>query len=94
MLTFAIGDIHGCLGPLVDLLGSIGTRAGDAPHRIVCLGDYIDRGPASAAVIALLKVWSAVWTDSVAVFRVVPVIVPVGASLRMAEIDCDEAFCS
>ncbi len=55
MLTFAIGDIHGCRDLLVDLLSQIGRSAGVEPHRIVCLGDYVDRGPDSAGVIALLR---------------------------------------
>jgi len=43
MPTFAIGDIHGNLPALVDLLGQIepDAAAGDA---VVFLGDYIDRG--------------------------------------------------
>ena len=55
MRTFAIGDVHGQLALLVDILAQIEDVAGGAPHRIVCLGDYIDRGPASAGVIALLR---------------------------------------
>lgn len=55
MLTFAIGDIHGCLGHLDFVLARIGERAAGDPHRIVCLGDYVDRGPGSAGVIARLR---------------------------------------
>lgn len=40
--TFAIGDIHGCLGALEALLAAIRPQADDT---IVTLGDYIDRGP-------------------------------------------------
>lgn len=54
MLTFAIGDVHGHVTLLVDLLGQIDETAAGQPHRIVCLGDYIDRGPDSAGVIRLL----------------------------------------
>ena len=55
MLTFAIGDIHGCRDLLVALLGRIDREAAGRDHRIVCLGDYIDRGPDSAGVLALLR---------------------------------------
>ena len=55
MHTFAIGDVHGHLTLLVDILGQIDEAAAGRPHRIVCLGDYIDRGPSSARVIALLR---------------------------------------
>ncbi len=44
----AIGDIHG----RVDLLERALTRASD---QIVCVGDYIDRGHASADVLRLLQ---------------------------------------
>lgn len=55
MLTFAIGDVHGCLHLLDALLAQIAGRAAGAPHRIVCLGDYVDRGPASAGVVSRLR---------------------------------------
>lgn len=48
---YAIGDIHGHLAPFEDLLGQIEHDAQGAPHRIVCIGDYIDRGPESRQVI-------------------------------------------
>lgn len=43
-----IGDIHGCAADLRCLLDDVAPEAGD---RVVFLGDYIDRGPASAEVI-------------------------------------------
>lgn len=55
MLTFAIGDIHGCLDLLVDLLARIDREAGPEPCRLVFLGDYVDRGPDSAGVLAALR---------------------------------------
>ena len=55
MLTFAIGDIHGCRALLVDLLDQIRREAGRERHRVVCLGDYIDRGPDSAGTVGLLR---------------------------------------
>jgi serine/threonine protein phosphatase 1 len=39
--TFAIGDIHGCLDLLVELISRIDPRGDDL---VVFLGDYIDRG--------------------------------------------------
>jgi len=43
-----IGDIHGCSDELQDLLREI-----PAADPLIFLGDYIDRGPGSAAVIDL-----------------------------------------
>jgi serine/threonine protein phosphatase 1 len=46
---FAIGDIHGCIDQLRELIESvIGIRKQD---RIVFLGDYIDRGNKSREVV-------------------------------------------
>ncbi|KQP33651.1 metallophosphoesterase [Methylobacterium sp. Leaf104] len=54
-LTYAIGDIHGCAGALLRLLRRINVHRAGRPARIVCLGDYVDRGPESAQVIAILR---------------------------------------
>ena len=50
MATVAIGDIHGNLPALADLIAQLqgGIGAGDT---VVFLGDYIDRGPDSRACI-------------------------------------------
>lgn len=60
-----IGDVHGCLPELEELLGELGYaiqrddagRAVDATHpagrRILFLGDLVDRGPDSAGVLRL-----------------------------------------
>jgi serine/threonine protein phosphatase 1 len=48
MRTLAIGDIHGCHTALTTLLKSLELRPDD---KLVFLGDYIDRGPASRQVI-------------------------------------------
>ena len=60
-----IGDVHGCLTELVDLLGRLGYevarddagRPVDAAHpegrRVVFVGDLVDRGPDSAGVLRL-----------------------------------------
>ncbi len=49
--TFVIGDIHGCIRPLEQLLKKIAPRAKD---RLIFVGDYIDRGPESKQVVDLL----------------------------------------
>jgi serine/threonine protein phosphatase 1 len=48
MREFAIGDIHGCIGALHQLLEMIQPQKADT---IVFLGDYVDRGPDSCGVI-------------------------------------------
>jgi serine/threonine protein phosphatase 1 len=50
MATIAIGDIHGNLAALEDLLGQLAPdlTTGDT---LVFLGDYIDRGPHSRGCI-------------------------------------------
>ena len=40
--TFIIGDIHGCLGPLKEMMKKIDWRPGR--DQLIFLGDYIDRG--------------------------------------------------
>jgi diadenosine tetraphosphatase ApaH/serine/threonine PP2A family protein phosphatase len=54
MLTYAIGDVHGCLDKLVRLLARCRAHAGDRRRRVVFVGDYIDRGPDSRGVIETL----------------------------------------
>ncbi len=44
----AIGDIHGCINALTSLVDFVAFRPEDT---IVTLGDYIDRGPDSSAVL-------------------------------------------
>jgi serine/threonine protein phosphatase 1 len=46
--TLAIGDVHGCFSALQALLDAVRPGPED---RLICLGDYIDRGPNSAAVL-------------------------------------------
>lgn len=48
MRLFAIGDIHGCINPFNDLLEKISLTKED---KLILLGDYIDRGPNSKAVL-------------------------------------------
>src|SRR5690242_15588574 len=51
--TFAIGDIHGDLAALEKLLASLPLLNKD--DTLVFVGDYIDRGPKSAEVVAFLR---------------------------------------
>jgi len=47
--VLAIGDIHGCCTAFHTLLGAVAPKPGDT---LVTLGDYIDRGPDSAAMLS------------------------------------------
>ncbi len=51
---YAVGDIHGCAGLLDTLLGMINADAGHTNRRLIFLGDYVDRGADSKAVIERL----------------------------------------
>lgn len=51
VVTYAIGDIHGCSDLLDALLARIADHAAGRDRHLVFLGDYIDRGPDSAAVL-------------------------------------------
>ena len=58
VLVCAIGDVHGRLDLLVDIEEKIARFAAGRPEsvrRIVCLGDYIDRGYQSLEVIDHLR---------------------------------------
>ncbi|SIQ00508.1 serine/threonine protein phosphatase 1 [Rhizobium sp. RU35A] len=50
---YAIGDIHGCIRELIEAEHRIMSdiEASGVPGLVVLLGDYIDRGPDSAAVL-------------------------------------------
>lgn len=52
-LTCAIGDVHGHIDKLTALLDLCERRAG-ADARLIFIGDYVDRGPDSRAVVAHL----------------------------------------
>lgn len=57
MRLYAIGDVHGCDELLADVHHKINldlAARGTADYRIVHVGDYVDRGPDSAAVIERL----------------------------------------
>ena len=54
---YAIGDIHGRLDLLADMLARIRADLAARPHarsRLIFLGDYVDRGPDSRGVIEAL----------------------------------------
>jgi len=54
---YAIGDVHGCDELLADMHARIGrdlARRAARDYRIIHLGDYVDRGPDSRAVIERL----------------------------------------
>ncbi len=56
-----VGDVHGCLDELVELLSVLGyevtpdtrTACHEDGRRVIFLGDLVDRGPASPAVLRL-----------------------------------------
>ena len=55
--VYVVGDIHGCLDRLEALHGLIAEDLAERPVAeplLVHLGDYVDRGPDSAGVVALL----------------------------------------
>ena len=54
---YVVGDVHGCLERLVTLHLAVGNDLSARPvadSLLVHLGDYVDRGPDSAGVLALL----------------------------------------
>ena len=54
---YAIGDVHGCIDQLEQAHEIISGDLAERPvgdHRIIHLGDYVDRGPDSKAVIERL----------------------------------------
>lgn len=48
---YCVGDIHGCLDKLNNLLNKLNIQPTDT---VICLGDYVDRGPDSYGVIERL----------------------------------------
>jgi len=55
--VYAIGDVHGCLPQLENLQRRIIADASSfgGEKLIVCVGDYVDRGPDSAGVLSFLN---------------------------------------
>ena len=65
--TFAIGDIHGDLAALTKLFARLPTLVAD--DTVVFLGDYVDRGPDSAGVVAWVRELSASGSAKVVALR-------------------------
>ncbi|MBD8618164.1 serine/threonine protein phosphatase [Sphingomonas sp. CFBP 13728] len=64
--VYAVGDIHGCADLLDQLIGLIEAdeiARGPAETTLIFLGDIVDRGPASAAVIDRLRGLDATRSD-------------------------------
>ena len=60
--VYAVGDIHGCLALFEALSAAIeadDAARGAAKTTVILLGDLIDRGPHSAAVIGHARAWGA-----------------------------------
>lgn len=56
MLTFVIGDVHGMFEPLVRAGEWIKDKSASIDeHRVIMLGDYVDRGPASREVVNYIQ---------------------------------------
>ena len=51
--TICVGDIHGCLDELKDLLAK--CRYDAANTRVVLVGDLVNKGPASAEVVRFVR---------------------------------------
>src|SRR5580704_17380678 len=54
LLTFAIGDVHGCFDQLQDLLLFCDRARANREARYIFVGDYVDRGPDARKVVDLL----------------------------------------
>lgn len=54
LITFAIGDVHGCSQKLESLVAVCETMSAGRPVRFVLVGDYVDRGPDARGVIDFL----------------------------------------
>jgi len=53
--TFIIGDVHGCIDELKELVHQLAIVSGD---RLIFIGDLIDRGPDSLGVVRQVYEWS------------------------------------
>ena len=51
--TILIGDVHGCIDELQDLLREVGFVPGE--DRVVLVGDLVAKGPDSQAVVQLCR---------------------------------------
>lgn len=53
-MIYSIGDVHGCVDKLAELVRRCSHDAAGRPMRYVFLGDYVDRGPNSRGVVQFL----------------------------------------
>ena len=51
--TFIVGDVHGCLKEFLALLKKVNYRA--ETHRLILVGDVINRGPFSFEMLSWVK---------------------------------------
>jgi serine/threonine protein phosphatase 1 len=58
MITIAVGDVHGCLEELKQLIASLSQYHNRDDVRWVFLGDYVDRGPDVRGVVNFLMEFS------------------------------------
>lgn len=49
--TLVVGDVHGCLEELLDLLDRVNLDLRHPDHRLISVGDLIRRGPSSGRVL-------------------------------------------
>lgn len=65
-ITYVIGDIHGMNEYLIKLLDYL-TSVGHFPAKFVFTGDYVDRGPDSLAVIAIVRLLEEIMGDKMVI---------------------------
>ena len=53
-IIYSIGDVHGCMDKLAELVRRCDGDAAGRSMRYVFLGDYVDRGPNSRGVVQFL----------------------------------------
>jgi len=53
--TYIIGDVHGCIDELQELIQQLAPGAYD---QLIFIGDLIDRGPDSSGVVRQVVQWS------------------------------------
>lgn len=53
--TYIIGDVHGCIDELQELIQQLAPASDD---QLIFIGDLIDRGPDSSAVVRQVVQWS------------------------------------
>lgn len=53
-IVYVIGDVHGCIAELSDMLVAIMEDAGSEPIEIYLIGDLIDKGPSPDEVTKLV----------------------------------------